>query len=114
MGACCSPALIDECRSFLTGDFFKAFVDESRQAIFLLLVENGEMTVKAITDQMSISQSNVSRHLALLKRAGVADSERRGQEIWYRPNYKEVIHRLSSLATVLNQCCRPESAEETS
>ncbi|MFQ6674416.1 MAG: ArsR/SmtB family transcription factor, partial [Fidelibacterota bacterium] len=77
---CCSPDLVDECRSVLEEDFFRAFIDESRLKIFLILMEKGELTVSGVSGEIDIDQSNVSRHLAFLKRAGVAVSNRNGRE----------------------------------
>ena len=107
----CPQELIDQCRSLLEDEFFKAFTDESRQKIILLLLEHGEMTVNQVVARMEINQSNVSRHLALLKRSGVAISERRGQAIYYKPDYENISHRLQSMASIISQC-NPEKEQK--
>lgn len=112
MTTCCSPELLDQCQSFMEGEFFKAFTDDSRQRILLLLLENGEMTVNGVTARMQINQSNVSRHLALLRRAGVTLSERRGKKTYYKPNYENIAYRLDALVNVINQCCPSEEGEK--
>jgi len=112
MALCCPPDLVNECQGFMEDEFFKAFIDESRLKVFLLLMEKGEMTVNEVSDQMEINQSNVSRHLAFLKRAGVALCRRDGRETYYRINYKNLAHRLKSILLIVNQCCEPETEEK--
>ena len=107
----CRPELVDQCRGFLEDDFFKAFVDESRLKIFLVLMEKGEMTVNDVSRDMEINQSNVSRHLAYLKRAGVAISKRNGRETSYRIDYENVAERLQSILTIVRECCSPVKGE---
>ncbi len=51
--------------------FFKSFAHESRNEILGLLAQNGEMTVEAISNEMKIKASTVSRHLGILKMQGV-------------------------------------------
>lgn len=111
MGKCCSDELLDHCRTFLADDFFRAFIDESRQKILLLLLENGEMSVNAVAERMDITQPNVSRHLDMLKRAGVAVNRRQGREVYYRPHYDNIVHRLQSLGNTIKQCCPPNIKE---
>lgn len=109
---CCPPDLVTECRSFLEDDLFKAFIDESRLKIFLLLMEKGEMTVNDVALDMPISQSNVSRHLGFLKRAGVATSRREGRETYYRLNYENLAHRLQSILSIVRICCPPKQEKD--
>ncbi len=53
----------------------------------LLFVEQlaaGERCVCELTDLADADVSTVSRHLAVLKHAGILSSERRGQKVFYR------------------------------
>jgi DNA-binding transcriptional ArsR family regulator len=52
------------------GDPFDALADPNRRAIVELLV-GGERSVQEIADALPISRPAVSRHLRLLKRAGL-------------------------------------------
>ena len=47
----------------------------------------------------------MSRHLAVLRAAGVVESERRGREVYYRIKRDEVVRALRSLADALERCC---------
>ncbi len=51
--------------------FFKTLADPTRRAIFERLSRDGEQTVRVLTDYSGVSQPAVSKHLGVLKRAGL-------------------------------------------
>lgn len=55
-----------------------------RQSIIDLLEENQRMTVTDIYIKLRLEQSVASQHLAILRRAGVVDTERKGKFIFYK------------------------------
>lgn len=112
MVLCCPPEMVAQCRSFLEDEFFKAFVDESRQNILLLLLEQGEMTVNDISARIAINQSNVSRHLSLLYRTGVATRRKTGREAYYQLDYENIAKRLGALLGIVHHCCPPAPNQE--
>lgn len=63
--------------------FFKALGDNTRLRIVALLA-HGELCVCHIQDALELSQPNVSRHLGVLRGAGVAEDRRRGNWVYYR------------------------------
>ena len=62
---------------------FKALADPTRRAIFERLSRGGEQTVHVLTGQSGISQPAVSKHLGLLKSAGLVRDRRAGRETHY-------------------------------
>lgn len=62
---------------------FKSLSDPTRRAIFERLSRAGAQTVHALTDASGVSQPAVSKHLAILKRAGLVLDERSGRETRY-------------------------------
>jgi len=62
---------------------FKALSDETRRRI-LLLVDERDRSVGELVDHFQISQPSVSRHLAILRRAGLVSGRRSGQRVFYR------------------------------
>ena len=52
-------------------NLFKTLADPTRRAIFERLVRDGELTVRALTDCAGVSQPAVSKHLGVLKQAGL-------------------------------------------
>jgi DNA-binding transcriptional ArsR family regulator len=65
------------------GDPFDALGDPNRRAIVELL-GGGERSVRELADVLPISRPAVSRHLRLLKRAGLVVEEPRGTRRIYR------------------------------
>jgi DNA-binding transcriptional ArsR family regulator len=62
---------------------FRTLADPTRRAIFERLCRNGEQTVGALTARGKISQPAVSKHLALLKRAGLVRDRHEGRQTHY-------------------------------
>ena len=67
----------------LRGDPFDALGDPNRRAIVELLGRGGR-SVREIADELPISRPAVSRHLRLLKSAGLVIEEARGTRRIYR------------------------------
>jgi DNA-binding transcriptional ArsR family regulator len=62
---------------------FKTLGDPTRRAIFERLCRNGEQTVRALTDLSGVSQPAVSRHLGVLKLAGLVCGRHEGRQTHY-------------------------------
>jgi DNA-binding transcriptional ArsR family regulator len=62
---------------------FKTLADPTRRAIFEHLARDGEQTVRALTDRAGVSQPAVSKHLGVLKGAGLVRARRHGRETHY-------------------------------
>lgn len=67
----------------LTGDPFDALGDPNRRAIVELLVA-GDRSVQEMADELPISRPAVSRHLRLLKDAGLVTDRPDGTRRLYR------------------------------
>jgi ArsR family transcriptional regulator, virulence genes transcriptional regulator len=57
-----------------------------RQQIIRFIHENEKMTVTEIYVKLRIEQSVASQHLAILRRAGIVNTEREGKYIYYSIN----------------------------
>lgn len=62
---------------------FKSLADPTRRALFERLCRDGEQTVAALTAQAGISQPAVSKHLGLLKQAGLVRDRPQGRQTHY-------------------------------
>jgi DNA-binding transcriptional ArsR family regulator len=62
---------------------FKTLADPTRRAIFERLTRDGEQTVRALTDRAGVSQPAVSKHLGVLKLAGLVRDRREGRQTHY-------------------------------
>src|ERR1700753_625982 len=62
---------------------FRTLADPTRRAIFERLCREGEKTVGALTARAGISQPAVSKHLGLLKQAGLVRDRQEGRQTHY-------------------------------
>ena len=62
---------------------FRTLADPTRRAIFERLCRDGDQTVKALTAQAGVSQPAVSKHLGVLKRAGLVRDRHQGRQTHY-------------------------------
>ena len=62
---------------------FRTLADPTRRALFESLCRSGEQTVAALTAQAGISQPAVSKHLGLLKQAGLVRDRPQGRQTHY-------------------------------
>lgn len=65
-------------------EVFTALADPTRRAIFERLSRHGELTVRLLTDNSGVSQPAVSKHLGVLKNAGLVRSRHKGRQTHYR------------------------------
>jgi DNA-binding transcriptional ArsR family regulator len=75
---------------------FRALADETRRNI-LRLLRSGPLTSGEIADRFHSSWPTISRHLAVLRDAGLVATERRGQEIRYELDtsvFQDLIQHL--------------------
>jgi len=75
-----SPAALDV-RS--VSRMFKALGDETRLRIVALL-SHGELCVCHLEEALGLSQPNVSRHLGILRAAGLVEDRREGNWVYYQ------------------------------
>jgi DNA-binding transcriptional ArsR family regulator len=62
---------------------FRTLADPTRRAIFERLCHGGAQTVGALTALAGVSQPAVSKHLGILKRAGLVRDRHEGRQTHY-------------------------------
>lgn len=62
---------------------FKSLSDPTRRALFERLCNNGEQTVGSLTQWAGVAQPTVSKHLAVLKQAGLVTDRPEGRQTHY-------------------------------
>lgn len=65
----------------------------------------GPATVSEVAECCPVDLSVVSRHLAVLRRAGIVTAERRGKEMLHRIRYATLAATLRSMADAIEACC---------
>jgi DNA-binding transcriptional ArsR family regulator len=92
---------------------FKALADPTRAMLVVRLAEAGcPCTVGELAAGQTVDLSVVSRHLGLLRDAGVVACERRGKEVYCTVRVHEVAAALRELATALEACAPPPGNDE--
>jgi DNA-binding transcriptional ArsR family regulator len=66
----------------LHAEFCKTLSDANRLLIITELAK-GEVSVSELTRKLGLQQSNVSKHLSLMRENGLVDSRRDGSTIYY-------------------------------
>jgi DNA-binding transcriptional ArsR family regulator len=66
-----------------TDHLFYALADPTRRAIFERLSRGGEQTVWMLTENSGVSQPAISKHLRVLKQAGLVLDRRHGRQTHY-------------------------------
>jgi DNA-binding transcriptional ArsR family regulator len=62
---------------------FRTLADPTRRALFERLCRDGEQTVGALTARAGVSQPAVSKHLGVLKQAGLVRNRHEGRQTHY-------------------------------
>ena len=108
-----SPRCCAGLEDLLSPRLFKALSDPRRLQLFVRLAGEGcACTVGQLADGSGVDLSVVSRHLAVLREAGVISCEKRGKEVWCTVQTGEVAGILRDLADALDACCPPGAAGE--
>jgi len=65
------------------------------------LLRDGELTVAQMLEKMSISKTNLSQHLTIMKNRGILKSRRDGQHIYYSVANGKVVQAYDLMKEVL-------------
>lgn len=105
---CCGP--LDD---LLDPALFKALCDPTRATLVACLAKCGRpCSVSEVAECCSVDLSVVSRHLALMARAGVLESVKEGRTVHYRVRFHELAVVLRDLADAIEACCPDHAAEQ--
>ena len=101
---CCQP--VDE---LLDPELFKSLCDPTRLTLLACLAKCGRAcSVSEVAQCCSVDLSVVSRHLAMLEKAGVLEAAKEGRTVFYEVRYRQLSETLRALADAIEACC-PES-----
>ena len=78
----------------------KALANEKRLMILCKLLERGEMSVMSLCDNVGLSQSALSQHLAKMRDVKIINFRRDGQTIYYHVSSPDVNRILKTLKSI--------------
>lgn len=80
--------------------FLKLLANEHRLRILCHLVAHGEMTVNTLAEEVGLSQSALSQHLARLRDDGFVAFRREAQTLHYRVDDPRAVRLLKTLKQI--------------
>jgi len=89
-----------ETRYHYQAEMLKALAHPTRLQI-LELLKDGELCVCKIVPELQMEQSNVSRHLNILKKEGLVTSRKEGLKVFYRLNDPKINDLLEASSELL-------------
>ncbi len=94
--------------------FFKALGDPNRIAILARLArDGGPCCVSRVAECCPVNISVVSRHLAILREAGIVSAEKSGKEVYYTVCFTELSGTLRAMADAIDACCPPKRRKQS-
>lgn len=97
----CCPDLM----TLIKPNFFKALSDPNRVALLVSLANRKcACSVSEMAKCCPVDLSVVSRHLGILKQAGLVTTEKKGKEVFYTVKFPEIIKTLKNLAKAFRSC----------
>ena len=78
----------------------RAVGNEHRFIVLCLLIEHEEMSVGALLEQVPLSQSALSQHLARMRDEGLLTFRREAQTLYYRIGNPDVAKLIATLKTI--------------
>lgn len=79
--------------------------DKTRQEIIAIFAAQKEVRVNDIAKHFSLSRPTISHHLNLMKRAGLLNARKEGQEKYYSLNKPYVLSLMNSMLDCLKNSC---------
>ena len=85
----------------------KAIADETRMNILTLLLRRN-YCVRALANELGLTEATISQHLKVLREAGLLAEEKRGYFMHYdveRPVLNELAKEIEALASIERETC---------
>ncbi|MBI5596899.1 MAG: winged helix-turn-helix transcriptional regulator [Elusimicrobia bacterium] len=89
----------------IKADFLKSLAHPARLATIEFL-KNREASVGQIVSALKLEQSGLSKHLSLLRQAGIVTSRQVGVTVYYSIRDRDIFHVLRPIAQILRKRLR--------
>jgi DNA-binding transcriptional ArsR family regulator len=84
-------------------ELWSAVADPSRRQLLDVMLSSGEATPTALAGQLPFTRQAVTKHLAVLDRAGVVQSQRQGREVRYSVRPERLNDAVRAMAATAAQ-----------
>lgn len=82
---------------------FVALGDGHRQRILLMFDRGEELTIKDIADACPLSRTAITHHIRILREAGVLRAEKRGRQVFLRPDPRRALDAMNALRVYVRE-----------
>jgi ArsR family transcriptional regulator len=92
----------------------KAIADDTRMNILTLLLRHN-YCVRALANELKLTEATISQHLKVLREAGLLVGEKRGYYMHYtveRSVLQDLASEIESLVTIETEICLPETQKD--
>jgi ArsR family transcriptional regulator len=86
----------------ITAEILKS-LSSARRLQIINLLSYGEMCVCDLTENLDVSQPNISHHLKVLKNAGLIQSKKNGKWVFYELNQEKLDKLQNDLDFIINK-----------
>lgn len=86
----------------IKADFLRCLAHPARLAIIEHL-KQGEKSVGQIAKEIAVEQSGLSKHLAVLRQAGIVKARQEKVSVYYSIRNKDIFHVLRPIAQILRR-----------
>jgi DNA-binding transcriptional ArsR family regulator len=86
----------------------KAMAHPTRLFIIDELARSGKRCVCELTEMVGVDMSTMSRHLAMLRNAGIIDDEKRGAAVYYTLRVECVLGFVECVESVMKRNAREQ------
>ncbi|MBV1919431.1 MAG: metalloregulator ArsR/SmtB family transcription factor [Pseudomonadales bacterium] len=88
----------------IDSDFVKALTEPARIEILKLLILHGALDVQTLAEKMPQDRSVISRHLSLMKNAGLLSAQKNGRHMVYSVDGATALKKSEQLVESIRQC----------
>jgi DNA-binding transcriptional ArsR family regulator len=110
VGALARPRIVNEPRN-LTVEAFRALADPIRLELLALIAARGPVCVCHLHSVLPYTQPRISKHLSVLRRAGLVSAERRGSWAFYSLEPESLLAATEFLSDVDSSLRKPRLAD---
>jgi DNA-binding transcriptional ArsR family regulator len=89
-------------------EVFAALASAPRRQVIAFLAQTA-LSTSDLAERFAVSAPAISRHLAVLQRAGLVSTERQGQRVLYRLNRDTLLDALAGFASLVDGPLRRET-----
>jgi len=105
-----APRIVSEPRN-LTVDVFRALGDPIRLELLALIAARGPICVCHLQDELPYSQSRISKHLGVLRSAGLVTTRREGTWVYYALDEAALTVGTEFIEQLTHSLRRPHEAD---